>query len=104
MPGAPACRHVSTARVTLGSSPPRELRSVATLLTLTDRRIMNWSPDRPPDRHASFFRPRLHGRLILALDHDAEQRLGARVAHEQPASAVERGLDARDRGRDLRHV
>ena len=40
MPGAPAARHVSTASITLGIAPPRELRSVATLLTLTDSEIM----------------------------------------------------------------
>ena len=35
MPGAPASRQVSTASMTLGIVPPRELRSVAILLTLT---------------------------------------------------------------------
>jgi hypothetical protein len=40
MPGAPAATHVSTARRTRGSEPPRELRSVATLFTLTERLIM----------------------------------------------------------------
>ena len=38
MPGAPAAMQTSTASRTLGTSPPRELRSVATLLTLTLRR------------------------------------------------------------------
>src|SRR6186997_2468681 len=37
IPGAPASRHVVTASVTLGTFPPRELRRVAILLTLTDR-------------------------------------------------------------------
>src|SRR4051794_5153822 len=40
MPGAPAVRQTSTARQTSGSRPPRELRSVATLFTLTDRLII----------------------------------------------------------------
>ena len=34
-PGAPASTHTCTASSTLGSSPPRELRIVAILLTLT---------------------------------------------------------------------
>src|SRR3954464_7377813 len=38
MPGAPAARHTSTASSRSGSRPPREFRSVATLLTLTLRR------------------------------------------------------------------
>ena len=40
MPGAPAATQTSTASSTLGFEPPRELRSVATLFTLTDRRII----------------------------------------------------------------
>ncbi len=40
MPGAPASRHTSTASVTLGITPPREFRSVATLLTLTESFVM----------------------------------------------------------------
>src|SRR4051812_25838463 len=104
IPGAPAARHVSTASGTLGTSPPRELRSVATLLTLTDRRIMKrtksmaWTIDgsghrrwigvrqssqRHPYRFRNFLGPRLNGGLILALDHDAQERFGAGVAHQQ---------------------
>src|SRR5580765_4764806 len=41
MPGAPAPMHVSTASTTLGSRPPRELRKVAILLTLTESWIMD---------------------------------------------------------------
>ena len=41
MPGAPASRQISTARGTLGTLPPRELRSVAILLTLTERLIID---------------------------------------------------------------
>ena len=36
MPGAPAFTHTSTACSTDGTLPPRELRTVATLLTLTE--------------------------------------------------------------------
>jgi hypothetical protein len=35
MPGTPARMHTSTASITLGTLPPRVLRTVATLLTLT---------------------------------------------------------------------
>ena len=35
IPGAPAATQTSTASTTLGTSPPRALRTVATLLTLT---------------------------------------------------------------------
>ncbi len=35
--------------------------------------------------------------LVLALDHDAEQRLGARVAHQHAAALAEGVLGARDR-------
>ncbi len=38
IPGAPAATIVRTAAITLGTSPPRALRRVATLLTLTLRR------------------------------------------------------------------
>jgi hypothetical protein len=36
IPGAPASIHVRTASMTDGIDPPRELRTVAILLTLTD--------------------------------------------------------------------
>src|SRR5712691_9411180 len=38
IPGAPAATQTSTASSTFGSRPPRELRSVATLFTLTLKR------------------------------------------------------------------
>ena len=37
--------------------------------------------------------------LVLAFEHHAQQRLGARVAHEQPALAGDARFDARDRRR-----
>src|SRR5262249_22584891 len=40
MPGTPAATHTRTASRTLGADPPREFRSVAILLTFTERRIM----------------------------------------------------------------
>ena len=39
IPGAPASMHVRTASITDGIRPPRELRTVATLLTLTESLI-----------------------------------------------------------------
>ena len=42
--------------------------------------------------------------LVLAFEHHAQQRLGAGVAHEQPALAGDARLDARDRGGDRRHA
>ena len=88
-------------RCTLGTRPPRELRSVATLLTLTERLIIDQGRahsalgDCRSHGVGDFLGPRLHRRLILALDHDAQQRLGARIAHEHAAAAVERRFDAR---------
>ncbi len=98
MPGAPAATHVSTASSTLGTAPPRELRSVATLLTLTDSadHALHLRRAFARTRFGDLLGPRLDRRLILALDHDAQQRLGAGVAHEHAAAAVERGFDARD--------
>src|SRR6185436_7740680 len=40
MPGAPACTHTSAAATTDGITPPRALRTVATLLMLTESLIM----------------------------------------------------------------
>jgi hypothetical protein len=45
---------------TLGTLPPRELRSVAILLTLTERLIMYGSRQRAPDGVRNLFRPGLH--------------------------------------------
>src|SRR6187401_1000798 len=77
IPGAPASRHVVTASVTLGTFPPRELRRVAILLTLTDRLMGMGLGDGRPHGVGYFLGPRLNRRLILALNHDAKQRLGA---------------------------
>src|SRR5687767_2847983 len=46
IPCAPASRHVSAACTTSGSVPPRELRSTATLLTLTLSAVAIGSPRR----------------------------------------------------------
>ena len=41
---------------------------------------------------------------MLAFEHHAQQRLGARIADEQPALARNARLDARDGCRDRRHA
>src|SRR5262245_45419748 len=93
IPGDPASTQTSTASITLGMRPPRELRSVATLLTFTERRIMKWAFGYPDSAEVffhhvhDFLRPAADVVLILPFEHDAQQRLGARVAHEQPSAA-----------------
>src|SRR5436305_15212034 len=100
MPGTPAFTQTRTASITLGTFPPREFRSVATLLTLTESLIM----DRPHASSAQMHLQRLHDfcghclyfTAVLAFQHDAHQRLGAGEAHEQtavPAQAVFHLLD-----------
>ena len=42
--------------------------------------------------------------LVAALEHDPQQRLGARVAHQQAAVAVETRLDVAHRGGHRRHL
>src|SRR5205809_860424 len=101
MPGAPAATHASTASRTLGTRPPRELRSVATLLTFTERRTI--SSEMFFHRIHDFLRPRSNLVLVLAFQHDAEQRLGSGVPHEQTALAVDARLDAPDDFRDCRY-
>ena len=71
MPGAPASMHVRTASITDGMRPPRELRTVATLLTLTDSLGKVFLHDA-----GDLVRPLLDLRVVFALEHDAEQRLG----------------------------
>src|SRR5262249_28153618 len=43
------------------------------------------------------------GGLALALDHHAQQRLGAGVAYQHPPPIAQRALGIVDRGRDRRH-
>ncbi len=50
MPGAPAATQVRTASSTDGTRPPRELRTVAILLTLTDSFTMPLESYRSHDR------------------------------------------------------
>ena len=102
MPGAPAATQTRTASSTDGTLPPRELRTVATLLTLTERRIMRTRITPTCFFHGidDFLPPPADLGLVLPFEHDAQQRLGAGVAHEQPAVAGEPRLDRRH---DRRH-
>src|SRR5215831_5712906 len=104
MPGAPAAIQTSTASSTLGTLPPREFLSVATLLTFTERRIIAngefdhlviWLSDhfksiqinnqvtRRSDAQIvlynvhDFLGPRADLAILSSLEHDAEQGLGA---------------------------
>src|SRR4030095_4578162 len=51
IPGEPASRHTCTASVTDGTRPPRELRTVATLFTLTDSLITRVNSQLPTLAH-----------------------------------------------------
>src|SRR4051812_13424495 len=114
MPAAPAARHTSTASSTRGEPPPREFRSVATLFTLTDRAgIFTGAGDaglgtRLPKLLLhdvdNFLCPGLDLVLVLAFDHPPQQRLGARIADQNPPLAMNPGFGAGDRGGDRRHA
>ena len=68
MPGAPAATHVGDSLEHVGSLPPLELRSVATLLTLTDSFI---------DGIDNLMGPPLDLLQILPFQHHAQERFGA---------------------------
>src|SRR3954447_17810324 len=98
MPRAPAARQASTASRTRGSRPPREFRSVATLLTFTDRR-MEWRPGSAKfTLHyvGDLLRPGADFVLILAFDHHAKQRFGSRIAHEHTTVLGDAGFHELD--------
>src|SRR4029077_9534308 len=95
MPGAPASRQASTASSTRGSRPPRELRSVATLLTFTLSFAM--SAEVFLDDVDDFLRPAVDLVLTFALEHHAQQRFGAGVANQQPPLAGDPRFDPLDR-------
>src|SRR5690606_31572927 len=102
---APAARHVSTARITEGSGAPRELRSVATLLTLTDSSTISCHPSGEmfADDGLDPSGPSVDDVLRGPFDHDAQQRLGPGIAHEHPPLSVERRFGLADDGADGRH-
>src|SRR3990170_4942706 len=61
------------------------------------------SAELPCDRGSDLGRPPLDLLLIPALEHHAQQRLGSRVAHQQPPLAGELSLDALHHRRDRRN-
>ena len=84
IPGAPAATQTRTASTTDRNVPPRELRSVATLLTLTlSLTKLHFHGVR------NLVRPAVNLLLVLAFNHHAEQRLGARIPDEQAALPVQ---------------
>src|SRR4030095_2025131 len=113
MPGAPASTQTPTASSTSGECPPREFRSVATLLTLTDRRVIDvrgstfevrrspsgerFLSEYPFDDVHDLLRPTADFLLMLPFEHHAQQRLGARVAHQQTPLSGNARLDPGDR-------
>src|SRR2546423_6898313 len=109
IPGAPASTHIFTASSTEGTLPPRELRTVATLLTFTEsfatyivRHRAPWESgvgslhshhQVPLDGVRDLLGPRRDLALVLPLDHDAQQRFGSRVANQQPPLPRQPRLD-----------
>src|SRR5262245_57607111 len=105
MPWAPAARHTSTASSTRGTRPPRELRSVATLFTLTERRIIelengtgpeDWLPEVLLRDVHDFLRPGANFRLSCSFEHHTEDRLGSGIANQQTSLSCHTLLDARN--------
>src|ERR671912_633846 len=99
MPGEPASMHTRTASITEGMRPPRELRTVATLLTLTESLGKVFLHDA-----CDLVCPPLNLRVVLALEHDAEQRLGPGIPHQQAAVAGQTLFDALHGVGDRRHL
>src|SRR3989442_714355 len=80
MPGAPAATHTSAASTTLGTHPPREFRSVATLLMLMERRTIQHflrSPKVFFDDVDNLLSPAANLVLVPPLEHHAQQRFRA---------------------------
>src|SRR4051812_47265315 len=103
MPVAPASRQTRMASMTEGTVPPREFRSVAILLTLTERRAAMRSGQVLLDGVHDLARPGADVLLVLAFEHDAQQRLGPRVADQEAPFAREALLDARHHVGDRRN-
>src|SRR5438067_2888457 len=102
MPFTPASTQTATASITRGILPPREFRTVAILLTFTDRQIMNvinvasghlvidWSLNDQTTRRLGaqirrhgvhdFLGPGANFVLVLSFQHDAQEWLRPRIA------------------------
>src|SRR5262249_21653328 len=107
MPGAPASTQTFAASSTDGSRPPRELRSVATLLMLTDSFTMAAldARGRTVARHGVRNLLGACGDLggVAAFQHDPQQRFCSRVTDEQAPLPGKPLLDLLQHLGDLRH-
>ena len=110
MPAAPAARHTSTASSTRGISAAARISQRRHLVHVHGEGgnlqpglgAGGWRLITGPLRHRSpqlllhdvhdFLGPRLDLVLVLAFEHDAQQRLGARIADEDRGPARGRGL------------
>src|SRR5262249_5925261 len=102
-------RQIETASSTRGTQPPRELRSVATLFTLTDRRtigdalVLRGEPQFAPYDLGNLFSPLPDLSVVLPFDHHPQQRLGTRIPDEEAALTADPALDLRNRRRHSRN-
>src|SRR5262245_31879560 len=96
MPGAPAATHTRTASTTDGTAPPREFRSVATLLTFTESRgpaIFNARGAPPPLAAARLASLARRGRRRSALLDHRPAPIGHRpstLVHRLPHALLHR--------------
>src|SRR5688572_8276016 len=110
MPCAPARRHSYTASSTDGTRPPREFRSVATLLTFTDSLITSKPKFQSPNPNLGFaiwslgfyvlfdgvhdfLAPLPDFPLVAPLQHHPKERLGSGIADQQPSVSRQLRLD-----------
>src|SRR5262245_38815209 len=105
IPGAPASTQIRTASSTLGVVPPRALRSVATLLTLTESLTIPRDVQPDDERLGEMLLHRAdngagHGidfALVPSFDHHTQQGFGSRIADHETPAAGEPFLDFVDR-------
>src|SRR6476646_9745489 len=116
MPWAPAISAISAAATGSGSRALRASLRVAMWSILTAKRIefrfckvLLGSTRRTfslaeilPHDAGDFGRPGLDLLLVLPLDHDPQERLGSRIAHEQASLAGQARFDTLHRCRDRR--
>jgi len=99
IPPAPARTHACTASTTLGDVPPRELRTVATLLTFTLRRITPERFAQPEARlwSAARIRPVVRDAALAWMTPALAARASATVASSTfaPASDAPVAIDVR---------
>src|SRR4026209_379442 len=102
IPGDPLATVTRTASMTLGMRPPRELRTVATLFTFTlSRKPVATSAQKLLYCAGDLGRPSLDLVLVPSLEHDPQQRLGARIPDQQPSVSAQSLFDAGHGRRNL---